>query len=98
MVGKSFPLRTASVHKRARVSTTNRLSAAGPIPNPRLNPAVQPLSNFANPLFRSLCNHFADAIANDWIIEHWIEFVGRKRLLRLRNRMTARTITVRFLG
>jgi hypothetical protein len=53
---------------------------------------------FANTLLYSLCNHFADAIANDWIIEYWIEFVRRKGLLRLRNRMTARTIAVRFLG
>jgi hypothetical protein len=42
--------------------------------------------------------HFTDAIANDQIIEHWIEFVRRERLLRLRNRMTARTIAIRFLG
>ena len=53
---------------------------------------------FANTLLHSLCNHFADAIANDCTIEHWIESVGWKRLLRLQNRMSARTILVRFLG
>jgi hypothetical protein len=52
---------------------------------------------FGKPLLRSLCNHCADAIANNRIIEHWIEFVGGKRFLRLQNRMTARTIMVRFL-
>src|ERR1700730_5187447 len=52
---------------------------------------------FRKPLLRSLCNHCADAIANNRTIEHWIEFVGGKRFLRLENRTTARTITVRFL-
>src|SRR5580704_14694727 len=36
---------------------------------------------FGKPLLRSLCNHCADAIANNRIIEHWIEFVGGKRFL-----------------
>ena len=38
---------------------------------------------FGKPLLRSLCNHCADAIANNRTIEHWIEFVGGKRFLRL---------------
>ena len=41
---------------------------------------------------------FVDAIANDWIIEHWIEFIRRKGLLRWREHMTAQTIIVQFLG
>jgi hypothetical protein len=41
------------------------------------------ISAFANTLHHGFCNHFADAIANDQIIEHWIEFVRRERLLRL---------------
>ena len=49
-------------------------------------------------LLHSLCNQFADAIANDWIIEHRIEFVRRHRLLRWQERMTAQTIIVRFVG
>jgi hypothetical protein len=53
---------------------------------------------FANTLLHSLCNQIADAVANDWIIEQWIEFVRRKGLLRWQDHMTARTITVRFLG
>jgi hypothetical protein len=65
-------------------------------PESTAHPHLSILSNFANPLLHSLCNQFTDAIANGRMIEHWIELVRWKQLLRYR--MTARTITVRFLG
>ena len=45
-----------------------------------------------------VCNQFADALANDWIIEHRIELVWRKGLLRVQERIAGRTIPVRLPG
>jgi hypothetical protein len=53
---------------------------------------------FGKSLRRSPCNHFADSLANGWIIEHRIEFIGWKRLLRSQERITGRICTSRFVG
>jgi hypothetical protein len=53
---------------------------------------------FGKSLLHGLSNHLADAFAQDRIIVHWIEFIRRERLLRLQDRITGRTITVRVHG
>jgi hypothetical protein len=53
---------------------------------------------FGKSLLHGLGNHLTDALAQDRIIVHWIEFIRRERLLRLQDRITGRTITVRVHG
>jgi hypothetical protein len=53
---------------------------------------------FGKSLLHGLGNHLSDALAQDRIIVHWIEFIRRERLLRLQHRITGRTIAVRVHG
>jgi hypothetical protein len=43
-------------------------------------------------------DHFPDALAHSGIIEHRIEFIGWKLLLRWQERITGRICTARFVG
>ena len=51
---------------------------------------------FGNSLPHRLCDHLADALADGQIIEGWIEFVGRERLLRLQGQLFSRGIEDRL--